>query len=302
MKRKITLDIVKEEFENVGYELVSTEYKNNSAKIKYICSKHKDKGILEIIYGNFHKGERCRYCSNRYTMSTLEYKEKLQKVKPNIEVIEQYVNLKTKIKHKCKICEYEWCTRPDNLLYNVNGCPNCGKRRTDWTTEEIQKRVQELHPNIKMFGEYNCTADYLTFYCEKCENSWTAKVNNILNGKGCPHCSKSIGEKKIEQYLKNINIVYETQKTFKDCKDKDYLKFDFYIPSSNVCIEYDGIQHFKPTKFSNHTTDKQAQESFELCKKHDMIKTEYCNKNNIKLLRISYKENIEKVLLSFFNN
>ena len=36
---------------------------------------------------------------------------------------------------------------------------------------------------------------------------------------------------------------------FNDCKRKNKLRFDFYLPKYNVLIEYDGMQHFKPIIF-----------------------------------------------------
>ena len=41
-------------------------------------------------------------------------------------------------------------------------------------------------------------------------------------------------------------MIFESQKRFKDCKDKRQLPFDFYLPSYNVCIEYQGEQHYRP--------------------------------------------------------
>lgn len=62
------------------------------------------------------------------------------------------------------------------------------------------------------------------------------------------------------------------------------MPFDFFIPSLNLCIEYDGIQHFQPIGHFG------GLEAFEYRKTNDEIKTKYCDDKNIKLVRISYKE------------
>lgn len=52
----------------------------------------------------------------------------------------------------------------------------------------------------------------------------------------------------ISQLLRENNILFETQKSFKDCRfsDSNYMAyFDFYLPKYNCLIEYDGSQHFK---------------------------------------------------------
>ena len=66
------------------------------------------------------------------------------------------------------------------------------------------------------------------------------------------------------------------------------MPFDFYLPELNLCIEVDGEQHFKPSKFSN-ISEEEANQNLEIRKEKDRQKDEYCLKNGIKLLRISYK-------------
>lgn len=77
----------------------------------------------------------------------------------------------------------------------------------------------------------------------------------------------SKGEAKIQKILEENNIYFETQKTFKDCKDQGNLKFDFYLPNYNCCIEYDGIQHFE-----NKSNGYFTEEKLKGIKKRDSIK------------------------------
>ena len=74
------------------------------------------------------------------------------------------------------------------------------------------------------------------------------------------------------------------------------LPFDFYIPQYNLCIEFDGKQHFIPTDFKSNSTEEEKLKYFELVQMRDNIKTDYCKNNNINLLRIKYTENIEEKL------
>ena len=70
------------------------------------------------------------------------------------------------------------------------------------------------------------------------------------------------------------------------------LKFDFYIPSLNVCIEYDGEQHFE-------IAFGKGEEGLKDRKRKDEIKNNYCKFNNINLIRIPYWEfeNIENIII-----
>jgi hypothetical protein len=57
-----------------------------------------------------------------------------------------------------------------------------------------------------------------------------------------------------------------------------------------MCIEYDGVQHFKPHIFFG------GENGFKTLKNNDIIKENYCINNNIKLLRIKYNENVDQSL------
>lgn len=112
------------------------------------------------------------------------------------------------------------------------------------------------------------------------------KPINLIQGSTCEFCKKiSKGESKIEKILKEKNVKYILQKTFDKCRGyKRPLPFDFYLPDYNTCIEFDGIQHFRPVEIFGGI------ERFNELIKNDTIKNEYCQENNIGLIRISYKE------------
>lgn len=98
---------------------------------------------------------------------------------------------------------------------------------------------------------------------------------------------KSSGEYLIGQILQKINISYQTQKVFQGCFNPEYtnyLRFDFYLPDYNCCIEYDGEQHFRPVEHFG------GKEKFQRQQQLDNIKNQYCKDNNIKLIRIPYTD------------
>lgn len=101
---------------------------------------------------------------------------------------------------------------------------------------------------------------------------------------------ESKGERRIRHFLESHDINFVQEKVFYDCKDKNPLPFDFYLPKYNMCIEFDGEQHYIDK--GNFST------SLEYTQHHDDIKTAYCNQNNIHLLRIPYwhYNNVDKIL------
>ena len=103
-----------------------------------------------------------------------------------------------------------------------------------------------------------------------------------LQGEGCSSCFSSKGENKIEIFLINNNIKYVKRKIFKDCIYKKELPFDFYLPEYNICIEYDGEQHFKEISVFG------GKERYQKQILYDEIKNNYCQNNLIQLIRIPY--------------
>lgn len=120
--------------------------------------------------------------------------------------------------------------------------------------------------------------------CENGHHNFIS-TNNWGKIKFCKQCKNqhySKGELAIQEVLENKSILFIKEYSFKDCRDKRPLRFDFYLPDYNICIEYDGIQHFTKTNFSRENlTTRQL---------HDKIKDEYCQANHIKLVRFNYTE------------
>lgn len=119
--------------------------------------------------------------------------------------------------------------------------------------------------------------------CE-CGNMCIKARRNIISGhtQSCG-CLVSKGENKIEKILQDLDIKYEKQKKFEDLIGKlRPLPFDFYLPDYNICIEYQGEQHYKPMRFTN------SQEKFKERQINDNKKRQYCKANNIILIEIPY--------------
>lgn len=123
------------------------------------------------------------------------------------------------------------------------------------------------------------------FYNKITNKTFITSINQVATG----HAYGSIvsrGEDLIDCLLQKLQLSFLRQYTFEDCTNPDTnyrLKFDFYLPDYNTCIEYDGEQHFK---YKNNGWNNK--ENFESLLKRDKIKDEYCKKKGIKLIRIPY--------------
>lgn len=105
----------------------------------------------------------------------------------------------------------------------------------------------------------------------------------LVQSCGCLH---SKGEQKIQNLLNKMDIKYISQFHTDELKGENnyYLYFDFFIPKYNLVIEYQGEQHYHPTRgYFN-------EETFIELNKRDNIKRQFCLNNNIKLIEIPYTD------------
>ena len=241
--------------------------------------------------GNILNGTGCPKCAGSITKTHEEYIHEAALINPNIKVTGRYINRTVPITHKCFIDGYEWNAAPFSILRGT-GCPKCsGKLKKTHST--YVNEVLNINPDIEVVGKYITVKTPILHRCLKDGYEWNAIPSGILSGNGCPRCHESSGERQIRQWLEKHDIKYVFQKTFKDCRDKYPLPFDFYLPDNVICIEYDGGQHTKPVDHFGGI------EAFERTVKHDKMKNEYCKNNGIYLLRIPYNKNVEEELNNF---
>ena len=208
-----------------------------------------------------------------------------------------YISAKTKVIIICP--EHGDFEQQPTNHYVGKGCYYCGlKILHNYFTKSQEKFISEI---IELFGskytfgkvKYINDSTELILTCVE-HGDFNIKPCDILRkGFRCPKCRQSEGERIIEKFLFNNNIEYKAEHKFNDCFDKAKLRFDFYLPNENICIEYDGEQHFKPIKCFGGEQQLKSQ------KQKDKIKNDYCLINKILLIRIPYSEirNINKILM-----
>jgi hypothetical protein len=270
-----------------NYSLVS--YENSHKKIKIICPKH---GVFEQKPNGHLNGKGCIRCFGRAELTTIEFIEKAKIVhgdKYNYSLVD-YKKSNKKIKIICpKHSVFE--QTPNSHISAKNGCSKCsGKSKI--TTKSLIRRAKEIHGNkydYSLISNIKNNTTKVKIICLEHEEFMQTPDAHLNQKQGCPHCKDSKGERDINSFLKKNKILFIKQKTFDTCinpKTGRKLKFDFYLPSHNLCIEFDGQQHFKPIKRFG------GEIGYNLTIYRDSIKNAFCKKNEIKLLRIKFNEKI----------
>lgn len=212
---------------------------------------------------------------------------------PTIEITSIYINSRTNVSCRCTICGYEWDTLPTNITSHHNGCSICSNvlKRTH---EQFIEEMTLINPNISFRSEYCGVDNSIDCHCKLCKYNWTSRAGHLLKNTGCPNCRKSKGEEKISSFLSINNIPFEDQKRYPDLLGIGgrQLSYDFYLPSYNLLIEFQGKQHELVFDWFG------GEERFKIQQEHDIRKREYAKLHNIELLEIWYYEfnNIEKIL------
>ncbi|MFA5586921.1 MAG: hypothetical protein WDA02_10460 [Saccharofermentanales bacterium] len=277
---------------NNKYDYSLVNYVNMKTKVKIICKKH---GVFEQSPYTHLKGKNCIKCFNENKVDELI---KIFNIKHNFKY--KYDDFKiVNNKQKIDIICPEHGIFKKRIYDHLNGigCPKCSKINKSFNKQIFIKKSNKIHNNKYDYSLVNYVnmKTKVKIICKKHGVFQQLPKDHINNKTGCPKCKLSKGEKQIEKYLLKNNIKYTIQKKFNGCKYKQELKFDFYLPHYNTCIEYDGIQHFKNVNIWNKRS------TLEEIQIKDKIKNDFCEKNKINLIRIKYDETVNEKLNSFFN-
>lgn len=186
-----------------------------------------------------------------------------------------------------------FCKRDFEILYNLSKnrtiyfcSKSCATKNqmNSLSKEQIKNKILEV---IKEQNRYLTLVEISKF--AKISNKTITKnkisivsLNNELGFKKPKSKFEEDTFNVLQMVFHNYQIIRE--KSFDDLKSpKNFpLFFDFYIPELNLLIEADGNQHYneKNPNFSSYVKD---------C---DIIKDNYCENNNIQLIRIQYKKDV----------
>ena len=199
------------------------------------------------------------------------------------------------------------------------GIMTLSRLRSGSTFEKFAKSNPYTLYNMRIFAQERCIIPDQLFVGDKammrfvcnCGNEFTTSLTHFINDQKfrCNQCRVKYSNisLQVERWLQDNKVSFEKEYRCTDCVGKSglMLPFDFYLNDFHALIEVDGIQHYKPVAFGGDK-DK-AKEMFCRTQENDNIKTLYCHKNSVPLLRLPfweiehsdlYKERLEQFILS----
>jgi ferredoxin-like protein FixX len=285
------------------YDYSNVNYVNTQTKVQIVCPVH---GVFSMSpRHHINRKQGCPECGkvkigDTFRSNTLDFIKKSREEHGD-KYDYTYVDYKKNsipVKIICPIHgEFE---QTPNTHLGGSGCPECGKESVlqarTYDNDDFIRKSKEIHGEKYDYSlvNYTVSTDIVDIICPK-HGVFSQQAGSHMRGAGCLSCQESKGEMYVSNILKNLNIKFIRQHKFTDCrgdKGKKYcrrLPFDFYLPDYHTMVEYDGKQHFEPvSRFG-------GVEGFNKLKRNDEIKNLYCEKNNIKMIRIPYTMNKDDI-------
>lgn len=280
------------------YDYSKVDYVTAKTQVIITCKKH---GDFFQIPNNHLQGMGCPSCMKRVIVNTREFIERAKAThgdKYNYSKA-NYVDSKTNIVIGCKIHgEFEQAASEH---IRGRGCIKCANELSRSVTEDFINKAKLVHGDLYNYSKtvYITSITPLIIECKK-HGVFKQRPSNHLSGYGCPVCKASKGELVIAKVLKKHNIEYIQEYTI---PNQDYrFRYDFYVPSYNLFIEFHGQQHYEPIEFFG------GKEGFLNTKLRDGLKRVLAKSLGYKLIEVKYtyllnlsEEEFERKLLFNLN-
>jgi hypothetical protein len=269
------------------YDYSKVDYVGGRGKIDIVCPKH---GVFTQRASAHKSGQGCPICNtmNRRCVLSEVLKEakSIHNDKYDYSLIREYKTSNTKIPIICPK-HGKFTITSHHHINRGQGCGECKSLGLNGFLDKANEKHGDTYDYTLV--DYVNNKTKVTIICPT-HGEFKQRPSDHMFGCGCPICNESLGEKSIRLFLEQNNIMFIPQHRFGDCKNIKPLPFDFYLPEHNVCVEFNGKQHYE---IVNHFG---GSVKFIQRKINDDIKREYCVNNNIHLIIIKYDEPIEAIL------
>lgn len=294
--------------EKYDYSLVN--YQTSNDKVEIVCPLHGN--FQQAAYSHL-QGIGCPRCgasssSHSRLVSTADFIARAKQVH-NSQYDYSLVDYISAQKKVTIICfEHGAFAQVANSHLRGNGCSKCaGVKRGVSLADSVASfiaKAKVIHEDSYDYSKVNYVSSQVpvVIVCPKHGDFSPTPTNHLSKKSGCPKCKTSRGEGLIRSLLNSSGLEFKEQATFEACINpitKRRLRFDFWVPSLNTLIEYDGPQHFKPVRWSKNMTLEQSLETLAKDQQRDLIKTQFAAQQGINLLRFRYSDPLEEEMSKF---
>lgn len=294
------------------YDYSNVNYANSTTPVEIVCRKH---GAFWQNPQHHMSGSGCSKCANEKYSTSLFVSDatSVHGDKYDYSKID-YTNSVNRVTVVCR--EHgDFEILPKRHLDGI-GCPVCrsiNRKSLKLSTTRSQDKsilwARILNRFNALYGDkYDYSkAEYIDMRTDikiTCETHGEFELSPAehIKGYGCEKCNgRAFGsyfEECVARALEKNSIKYRRQKSFWNCKHKNHLKFDFYLPDYKVVVEANGDQHKKPVSMFG------GEEAFAVNRIRDGIKKAFVesvpwlNMIEINMWELKRYADIESVLMS----
>ena len=180
---KLTLEFVKEKFEEKGCILLAKEYINAQTKMDYICKNGHRHSVSWNSFSRAKNGSRCPYCYGNVKLTIDEVREEFSKKGATL-LTTVYINSGQKLDYICKM-GHKTTTTLDNWRQN-HDCKYCvgnAKHKIEFMKSEYAKRGFTLLSTI-----YVGRHEKLKYRCKRGHVHYMS-YGKLKAGRNCPTCT-----------------------------------------------------------------------------------------------------------------
>ncbi len=266
------------------YDYTNTKIIKSNQKVEIGCKSH---GSFFVTPNNhLNKKSGCPKCKN-VDKNFIESCNVVHDYRYDYTLVE-YVNNRSEIKIKCPAHGIFIQTAMHHKSGSI--CPECNIEKMRYSIPKLIEEGNQIFDNkydYKYLEEdYVGSGTNVRIICPL-HGVFKQNIHSHFKRKyGCLKCkpvSKAVLE--IEKLLDENEIIFEREKTFEGCKNISLLYFDLYLPKYNICIEYNGRQHYEAVSYFGGEEQLIKQQI------NDNIKIDFC-KDKMELIIISYIDDV----------
>ena len=245
MPKKISYDEIKRRFAEKGFELLTTEYKNNRTPMKCKCSN----GHIIMKTADTLKN-KCYECVGGVRLTYIDVKKGC--LEKGFELLDtEYKNSSTPMQVKCSnghVTSKTW-----DSIKQGSGCSKCVGVYSP-SLEEVKQEFLDNGCEL-LEEEYTNSATPMKYKCE-CENISYICRSSFLTGVRCKQCGD---RKKAQAFKHDYQYVKEYFQSY-NCEllEKEYINSGTFMKYKCYCgkIHYTRFEYFKQVQCLKHNVPR----------------------------------------------
>lgn len=195
---------------NDKFDYNQVNYINSRTKIKIKCNTCNI--IFEQVPGRHLHGQGCKVCMiNNHKLTTDIFIKRSKEIHNDLYdySLTQYIDIKTKVKIKCKQCQNIFKQFPNNHL-DGSGCKICYIKKITDTLEQFIDKAKKIHKDNFDYNlvEYINSITKVNIKCKKCNIIFQQLPNTHLQGASCLNCENKSRSSNKEEFINKAKLIH----------------------------------------------------------------------------------------------